>query len=338
MRWALDINLHIGAHRNATTTFQQFLKRNQSTLRHAGVDVWTPDRTRNGLFSGLIERPEDVTEQIERRGQRSCGVIAIELELAARAGRNQVLIAEENMIGSTRNNLRQGRLYPLPDERLVRFRPAFGKSVRRIGLSIRCYDTFWASSLAYGIVQGFRLPTADDLDRYVTQPRRWRHVIADIAAVFPDAEIIIWPFERFAGQPETQLALLAGNLDLPVPLTGARDWINPSLRCDKLRTILALRGEGTALDLTEKAGRWMPFDDVQRMALRAQYSVDLDWLRRGADGLARFVDAVPQAMAAGPDLKLRYDMDGTDKANRGRLVPYALSEGGREFGTQKLLV
>ena len=338
----LEISLHIGAHRSATTTMQQFLDRNRPTLRQSGVEIWTPERTRNGLFSGLVERPEDITEQIERRGLRSSGLIAIELELLARAGRRQVLISDENMIGSTRNNLRQVRLYPLADERLMRFRPAFGHRLRRIGLSIRSYDTFWASSLAFGIGQGFRMPRTGDLDHYITQPRRWRDLIRDVAAVFPGVDIVVWPFERFAGQPETQLAILTDGLRLGVPLTGARDWINPSPRSDKLRMILSMRGEtDLGYRLTERDGRWMPFDDAQRMALRAQYSVDLDWLRRGADGLARLVDSGAPVASDRPDHLTAtgsQDVDRDDRTRKGQIMPDVLAEGGRDFVTQEVMV
>lgn len=337
----MEISLHIGAHRNATTTLQQFLDRNRLSLRQSGVEVWTPERTRNGLFSGLVERPEDITELIERRGARSSGLIGIELELLARAGRRQVLISEENMIGSTRNNLRQVRLYPLADERLLRFKPAFGHRLRRIGLSIRSYDTFWASSLAFGIGQGFRMPMADDLDHYITQPRRWRDVIRDVAAVFPGVEIVVWPFERFAGQPETQLAVLTGGLRPGLPLTGARDWINPSPRCDKLRMILNMRGEtDLGYRLCERDGRWMPFDEAQRMALRAQYSVDLDWLRKGADGLARFIDSGAPVYADRTDSKTPslHGASRDDRTRKGPNMPYVLTEGGPGFVTQEVMV
>lgn len=293
----MDINLHIGAHRSATTTLQQFLERNRPTLRRSGIEVWTPERTRAGLFAGLIERPEDLTEQMKRRGVRSCGVIAIEVQVLARAGQTQLLISEENLIGSVRNNLRQARLYPAAADRLQRFAGCFGAGPRRIGLSIRSYDSFWASSIAFGLGQGLRMPLGPALDHYVTQSRRWRDLIIEVAAVFPRAEIIVWPFERLAGQPERQLALLTGNRPLILPLTGARERTNISPHCGELRQIVAARGDAARGDAAlcqtlqdSRDGRWMPFDPAQRAALRAQYDADLHWLRQGADGLARLID------------------------------------------------
>lgn len=334
----MDISLHLGAHRNASSTLQQFLDRNQAGLRQSGVEVWTPARTRQGLFAGLIERPEDITEHLERRAARSIGLIAVEIERLARAGRQHLLISDENMIGTTRNNLRQLRLYPRVSERLVRLRPGFGAGLCRIGLSIRSYDTFWASCLAFGIAQGFRMPLTADLDRYVTQPRRWRDLIRDLATAFPGIEILVWPYERFGGQPEAQLALLTGGVTLGLPLTGARERINASPHCDKLRKILDLRGDSAlGRNLTLRDGRWMPFDEAQRLALRAQYAVDLDWLRAGADGLARLVERAPEVKNPARQTKAD-DMDDIDRAERVESPAFVLTGKGQQFGTQDFMV
>ena len=334
----LDINLHLGAHRNASTTLQQFLDRNETVLRQSGCAVWTPARTRKGLFAGLIERPEDITEQIERRAARSIGLIAIEIERLARAGHAQLLISDENIIGTTRNNLRHVRLYPNADERLARFRPSFGAGPRRIGVSIRSYDTFWASCLAFGITQGFRMPLTADLDRYITQPRRWRDLIRDIATAFPGVEILVWPFERFASQPDAQLSILTGGIATTLAFTGARERTNVSPHCANLRQILTLRGE-TILgrNLSDRDGRWMPFDEAQRMALRAQYAVDLDWLRAGADGLAQLVEQAADFKTTAAIAKA-YNTDDNARAQRGQSPPYGLTGKGQQFGTQDFMV
>ena len=337
----MEINLHLGAHRTASTTLQQFLDRNTAALRQSGIEVWTPARTRKGLFSGLFERPEDVTLEMERRGNRSLGLIAIEMERARRAGCSSLLISDENMIGSTRNNLRQQQLYPLLTERLVRLRPAFDGKLRRIGISIRSYDTFWASCLAFGIVQGFRMPLMADLDRYITQPRRWRHVIANVAAAFPGVEILVWPFERFAGQPDQQLSFLTGARKSAVSLIGARDWNNPSPRADSLRQILALRGDADpGQPLTDQTGRWMPFSDAQLLALRAQYNADLDWLRCGADGLAQLVEKTGPVANSDRTLAISNhdNWDDIGRSGRAQSMPYLPPAQGRPFGAQDFMV
>lgn len=320
----VKILLHLGAHRTATTTFQSGLERSAAGLADLGLAVWTPKRTRSGLLSGLIHRPEDVTEQIERQGHRATGVIRIELERLARSGMRQVLISEENVIGAARNNLRQERLYPLVDERLLRFRRAFDGHALRIGLSVRSYDTYWASCYAFAVARGHRLPGPGMLDRLVTQPRRWIDVIHDIARGLPGAEIMVWPFERFAGRPGDVLADLTGGLYTNRPGAWDLDALNPGPHLPQLRRILRDRGEAEAArHLPDGDGRWMPFDSGQARALREQYREDLAWLMAGADGLARFPSRPAEAVAEG------YPVFATRRGDTGKMTDEEIMEAAR---------
>ena len=53
----MDVILHIGAHRTATTTFQHYMRGQSSELARAGIGFWGPWRTRGGLFSGVMPGP-----------------------------------------------------------------------------------------------------------------------------------------------------------------------------------------------------------------------------------------------------------------------------------------
>ncbi len=338
----MDIVLHIGAHRCGTTTLQHFLLRNRMALRGAGVEIWTPDRIRSGLFGGLMHPPEEVTAQTNLRARRSQGIIAIETARLRRDGFSTLLVSEENMIGGIRGNLGQGQIYPQLRDRLARLRPAFPAPVRRIGLAVRSYDTYWASALAYGIGQGLRLPTVAELDRLVTQRRRWRDVVGDVVAAFPEAEIIVWPFERLAGQPDTQLHLLSGGAQAALRLSGTRDWVNASPRRDKLRRLLHMRGDDEgARRIAPGDDRLMPFDPAQQGALRAQYQADLAWLRAGADGLARFHDG-PDVAAGGATsgqsaIKITRYID-RDEVSGARADWSRPPDGGQHLGRQDIMV
>ena len=296
----VDVILHLGAHRCATRTLQTFLGRNAETLNRAGIALWLPERTRTGLFTGLTGHPEDATAITARRAARACGLIRIETERARSKGMQQVIVSQANMIGTPRDNLRQAQLYPDLDRRLSRFQEAFGGHCTRIGLAIRSHDSFWASALAGAVAQGHRLPDPAGIDRLVSQPRRWRDVIRDIAGIFPKADIHVWPFERFAAQPDRQLAILSAGQSGGLRLTGRREWQNPSPRLDHLRDILCQRGDpDSASSLPPGPDRWTPFDADQQAALRSQYQADLAWLRSDAAGLAKLIehDTIRPAMS-----------------------------------------
>lgn len=290
---AMEILLHLGAHRCASTTFQSFLWNNRVQLAKQGLTCWTPKRTRDGLLRGLVRHPAMITVEDERRAIRSIGRIRVETQRLENSGQKALLISEENILGSMRNNMHDTRLYPLLQERLMRFRPAFEGHKLRIGLSIRSFEDYWTSCIVNLVARGGALPNVDLLDFLTTQPRRWRCLVRDIAAAFPTADIVIWPFERMAAKPEAQL-----NAIYPQDFTGLQRghlWRNRGADVSRLNDILALRGEPLLEDGPVDVGkRWMPFDEEQRRVLRAEYSRDLSWLMAGADGLARFVDGQPE--------------------------------------------
>jgi len=79
----MDVILHIGAHRTATTTFQAWMLQNADALAAGGIAYWGPDRTRAGLFSGLVKRPDLVTPEDGMALSRLRTALAFELDRLA---------------------------------------------------------------------------------------------------------------------------------------------------------------------------------------------------------------------------------------------------------------
>lgn len=288
----MHVTLHLGAHRTAATTFQRFLALNARWLTAEGLATWVPPETRRGLLSGLVRRPEAITLDLERLGRHSAGRLRMRQHRLERSGVTRLLVSEQNLIGTARGCLRNGRLYPYVFERLDRVVPAFHDRCDRIVLSIRAYDRFWSSLISRAAMQGYPPPDSAARDRLVTQPRRWRRVIEEIAAAFPRAELIVLPHERFAGRPERQLAAMTGFPLTPgfaVRMAGVRNWEARGPSSEGICEVLADRGHLAPIPISS-TGRWLPFDRDQRAALVAQYAEDLAWLRAGAGGHARLME------------------------------------------------
>ncbi len=252
--------LHLGVHRTATTTFQDYLERNAMRLNGAGVAVWTPQTVRKGLFDGMIRAPhlrspasEDATSMIEMAWRR-----------LRRDQNTHLIVSEENMIGTIRTNMRDKCLYPELGPRLSRFATVFGENCARILMSIRSYDTFWMSSMDYAQGAGLARPNAGFGNRVLENPRRWRHVIRDVHRVFPKAEIVVLPYEDFGG-----------NCD---------DMMDCALENNTISGMLVpspLHHNSAQHDITS------PFQMQTRQKLRRRYQQDLAWLADGAEGMAR---------------------------------------------------
>lgn len=289
----MEIILHLGAHRCASTTFQSYMWTNREILANAGLTSWTPRRTGDGLMRGMMRHPALITLEDERQAIRSVGRIRIELDRLRRAGQRTLIISEENLLGSMKNNLRDARLYPLLRERLMRFRPAFEGYDLTVGFGIRSYEDYWASCLAHLMGQGHARPNTDTLDWLTTQPRRWRSLVRDMAAAFPRADIVVWPFERLGGHPDVVLQQLIGRFSPAPGSDGA--WRNRGKTLVELNHLVTQRGEAPLDDrLLDTSARWMPFDEDQRSVLRAEYRRDLAWFKSGAECLARYADGRDQ--------------------------------------------
>ncbi|WP_137700182.1 hypothetical protein [Marimonas lutisalis] len=280
----MDVILHIGAHRTASTTLQHYLRANLHALRDQGIGFVGPRRTRDdGLLSGI--QPDGAgaaqPDQARRRIARRCG-------RAAKSGLRHLVISDENMLGSVRRNLRQRMFYRDAGARLARYADAFDGRVARVVLSLRGLDAYWTSALAFGVGRGRPLPTPGDLDRLAQTRRSWRNLVEETAAAFPDAEIQLHSHEDLAGRPERRLWHMVGG-GIEPPMNAARLWLNRAPDLPELRRLLAARGEN-AETLPSGTGRWAPFDAAQLAALRETHADDMFWLRAGADGTAKLIE------------------------------------------------
>ena len=281
--------LHMGAHRTGTTTFQKYLRNNQDNLTKMGMAYWGPRRTRSGLLAGLFTRPDQITPAVAHRAKRSGGRVRLATQLLARKGTQTLIVSDENMLGTMQGNVSRAMLYPDGEARLRRFYAPFGESCTRVCISIRSYENYWASVLAFMIAKGYDAPDRAMLERLAIQPYRWRDVIAAASVVFQNARIIVWPFESFASQPEQQLAMLTG-APVPIETRGKRDWVNASMGRAQLRALIEERGE-SGFGMHGGDGRWQPFAPDHVARLRRDYLEDLAWLRAGADGLATYIES-----------------------------------------------
>lgn len=274
----MDVILHIGAHRCATTSFQHYLRANGADLKADGTGFWGPVRTRSGLLHGLLPLPGQrgqaaLFDQARARIARHCAQ-------SAEAGVARLIVTDENLMGTMRGNMRFADLYSGVGERVARLAEAFDDHLTGIAVNVRALDTYWASVLGYAVLRGRGVAPAALTARLVGAARSWRDVIADVAAAAPGVALTVLPHEDFAGRPEAQLAALTGRSG---PLTRARDRLNATPLLPALRTLAGR----DAPRLPAGDGAWMPFDDTQRAALRETHADDMMWLTAGAGGLAR---------------------------------------------------
>ncbi len=307
----MDIILHVGAHRTASTSFQHYMRMRGQEMRTRGLGFWGPNRTRGGLFAGLFPGPGIACGRNARF--RAKGRVRMHLDQARQKGLRQLMISDENMIGTARQCIRTASPYPAIGERMARYAEAFGVAPRRALLSVRSQDLWWASAMALTVSRGYPVPSSALLEEISLNLRGWRDVITDLACALPETEIIVAPFEQFAGRPD---ALLAAATDVngpreQTPLWRGRSPDKPTLR----RKIEEAGFDASAIPPGE--GRWQPFDDVQTTRLRELYADDMHWLIAGAEGLATLAQD-PTRIQTGSSLQAGVLTEGSETYDSGQ--------------------
>ncbi len=287
----MDVILHLGAHRTATTSFQNYVRAQNDDLARCGEVFWGPRKMRQSALPGLFRRTaarkgRNVTKRAEGRIKLLCAQEKVR-------GTQKILVSDAHILGPWGDNLRHAAMYPGAGERVARVAQAFGSSLRRIVLCIRSQDLWWASICALSVARGHPLP--GDLKRADISncSRSWRDVITDVSCAAPAAEIVVLPFEIYADQPDVVLSAALERSTLP---ESNRRWLNNSWDLPALRTFLREQGRDASA-LPDGSGRWQPFNTSQVARLREHYADDLHWLVAGADGLATLANEIPSIRA-----------------------------------------
>lgn len=280
----MDVILHLGAHRTATTSLQRMMGAQGTMLAQRDVAYWGPKRTRAGLCHGLLGPSEAVLPwQVDRARRR----IAAQARSTQEAGARTLFISDENILGAMHAMICDTSLYPGAGARVARFAQGLKRYPLTLGLAIRSYETWWRSMLAFQLLRDGPLPTRDFCKRIMRQPRRWPHVIADLAQAMPEARLLVWRYEEMAGQGDHLVKVMTRRRGLPLQaLPNPVQNIGPDLA--QLTTHLHGHGLDTACLPTDDA-QFSPFDTHQRRAFAAQYAEDLAWLSAGAGGLAQYI-------------------------------------------------
>lgn len=327
----MDLVLLLGAHRTGSTAFERVLARNAGALGRAGLTYWPQDDLRqepgfNGVFGLTRRRARDEKARAALDGLRAR--LAVRWQAAgaqaadgpgttgrgttgrgaARRSPRAVLLPEENMLGHMVANLRRAAFYPQARARLRAYARVLPAPPRRIGLGIRSYADHWVSAYRYSLPRHDLPPFASIRAALAAQPRGWRDLATDIAAVFPQAELLVWPQEALGPDLPDIAARLIGYPPEAGPLRPPARRINAGPRVGDAALIHALRRDRPGLRGPELEAALAPlregpgvtkgtdFTPAQRRGLAQRYAQDLAELAEGHAG-ARLI-ARPQGTIA----------------------------------------
>ena len=106
---AMDVILHLGAHRTGTTTFQDYMRRHKERLAAQKVVFCGPRSSRYDFYA-LGLRANVCRSDKHKRGETHIRRL---LDGKSSEGMSKLVVSDENIIGSVEDNLRSGGLYDL---------------------------------------------------------------------------------------------------------------------------------------------------------------------------------------------------------------------------------
>lgn len=201
----LEIVLHLGAHKTASTHLQLALGRARAALAGQGVAMFLPeDLRRNGLRLAdcLSSQPEDRSHN---------AVIRKALGEAARGAR-LLLISEENILGSAHQPamIREARLYPDAGARLARLGMLLPAGRVTMALAMRNPAGFLVSAYSQRLLSG----RIEHFEHYRggldPAALSWRDLVARLRAALPDAGLVLWAYEDYPAIAGQVLAAMLG--------------------------------------------------------------------------------------------------------------------------------
>ena len=292
----MELIVHLGVHRTGSTSFQASLSNNRGILQAEGIALWTPQVLRQ--MAGFSK-----TVMMVRGGQAPAlkTMLARECDQLQADGMRQLLISEENIIGTMEANLRRASLYPDATERLQAYAQILPVAPKRIAIGVRNLIDYWVSVYGYVLDTAKALPQPfDKLAPRLAQAGGWLPLIETVRHVFPNAEIVVWPMEERAHQPLKNACEVLGRATGHTGLRGKKIFRNKGLRPEVFGMAHALRAQTPGLtqkalqDALTKAldardpdanlPQMVFFNPAQRAALGAQYAADLAQLAQGHAG------------------------------------------------------
>ncbi len=203
----MTLDIHIGAHKTATTFIQQTLRKNVDALEDVGTRFLSPREFRymheENWNDGDVKEIHNISKAYPE-----------DTKYALDPSR-KLLLSDENLLGGPVPFYHANTLYPELQKRLTMAKKLLPCLPDNIYLCIRNYQYFYPAVYYQFASQANFLPINEMLqDRLIAKPRRWPQIVEDVQAVFPTSVIKIWLYEDFAENRDAVLNLLTPGAEL----------------------------------------------------------------------------------------------------------------------------
>ena len=206
----MEIVLHLGAHKTASTYLQSLLETNIVPLERHCVGFANPKKLRP-MFA-LAPRRNFSTPRAARNEARAWALRQV-IDTAHDLQRKRLIISEEQLIGSLRPLFSGKGLYRDIARELRGVVTALQGQPVKVMMALRSYDTFLTS--AYGqVLTGWKYIrfTQELREHLLRENRGWPEIVTEIMQVLPKGSTLsLWEYEHFGQEEPNVLRNLVGD-------------------------------------------------------------------------------------------------------------------------------
>src|SRR3569623_1136311 len=186
----MKINVHVGAHKTATTYLQSILKSNLRSLNANGVG-YLPLKECRQLLTGTLMKHEPRTFEIEQLWHSF-------FPYEHPAGITGLVISDENILGTCGEFADTGTLYPNVTARLRRLRELLAPHEVHLFFSIRRYAAFLAAAYCESLRHRRGYTSFDEYwNRVKIGQFRWPTIFFRMQEALQPASVTLWRYEDF---------------------------------------------------------------------------------------------------------------------------------------------
>jgi len=176
--------LHVGLHKTATTSLQDFLRDNMGKLLNQGTQYFPLKRMRSEITPLMISAGREEQVSLKR--------------IFKRFSKSKFLLSDENIVGSP-SDILTGTLYPFSESRILRICKEFSDSEIRIFVTLRRPAAFLTSMYCEYLRQNPFMTFDAYVENFDTPAFSYAKIFDWIRELPNNSTAVFTPFEKELG-------------------------------------------------------------------------------------------------------------------------------------------
>jgi hypothetical protein len=209
----MQINIHVGAHKTATTLIQDHLHLHRQAISESNT-LWNSYQTIRPILTNKLSKFSNKYYNYKLPLKNSSNQEEDNLHslLYPSQNFNLVTFSDENLIGGCRFVIKNEELYPQLTSRLQIFSQILPKPPSLIFLSIRNIKSFLVSAYCESLVHADKFyPFEKYIENTDLSKLSWVSVVERIHRVFPQSKVVVWRYEDLSKVLPQLIPLLIGS-------------------------------------------------------------------------------------------------------------------------------